>query len=111
VFRASARAIVEEEVPPERTRLRWLWRSSWLKTISYHRTLAAHSRGRRRLVLLSITRVARATAFSLVALPLFLIGRREYLYGAVLKWASAGAGIEYCLMPDRAAGHVAYGPK
>jgi succinoglycan biosynthesis protein ExoM len=111
VFRASARAMVREEVPLERTRLRWLWRSAWLKTISYHRTLEAHARGSRPMLAVSILRILRALCLSLVALPLLLVGRREHLYGAVLKWASAGAGIEYWLMPSRASGYVAYGPK
>ena len=109
VFRASSRAVVHEEVPPERARLLWLWRSSWTKTLSYHRTLEAEPR--RSMLVLSIGRLSGAVFLSLVALPSLLIGRRERLYGALLKWARAGAGIAYWLSPDRAAARIAYGRK
>jgi succinoglycan biosynthesis protein ExoM len=111
-YAASALAIVSEEVHRDRMRVRWLLRTSWLRTLTYHRTLENHSKGRRLpLGLLSVLRVARATALCLASLPLLLVGRQEHFWRAMTRWAVACAGIHYWLRPGRARDYVAYGPK
>ena len=108
-FVASAESVVWEHVLPERARFRWIWRSYWSRTLTYHRTAGRHSAVKE--AVLSLYRILRATLLSILSAPFLLVGRPERFFKAVLLWAIAGAAIEFWLWPSRAAGLVLYGPK
>lgn len=84
-------AIVHETIPPERTRLPWLWRR-WRRTgETSARVEMDHGRPRWRAIMDGVIRLVAGTALAVAALPLSLAGRPA-LWARGVRIAARGLG-------------------
>jgi succinoglycan biosynthesis protein ExoM len=107
-FTSNSRAVALETIPPDRARLRWLWRRHWRCGLCYQRLVQHEERSRHPAVVFG-GRCARSFWRTLMAVPPLLAGRPEAIVRAILGFSLAGGGLTAWLRPTYANAHACYG--